>query len=192
MNHVRQRKSIVEAQRSALITEWFHTPMNEKGSPSELVSAWNSKIIDYVKRKGLAFYGPEAKFRSLMCEACCAFFAAFQENSDMSGPHRPSPIPLGWTNDAELVWMDYLQTFIFSHAFWQGFFVEYSELKDDEFFSLFKTKYAEIIQQFIIRDVEYCINYELLAYNSDKQLLRWSEWTEQEEEDDGAYDPYYD
>lgn len=192
MNHIRQGKSIKESVRRTLVTEWFHTPMNDMGTPSDLVSAWNSKIIDYVKRKGLSFYSPEAKFRALICEACCAFFSAFQDNCDISGPHRQSPIPQGWTNDAELVWTDYLQTFIFSQAFWQGFFAEYSELKDDEFFSEFKTKYSEIIQQCITRDVEYCINYELLAYNSDKQLIRWSEWTVQEEEDDAAYDPYYD
>jgi len=192
MNHIRQRKSIVEAEWSTLVTEWFQTPMNEKGSPAELLSEWNSKILDYVKRRELRFFISDMKFRGFLCEACCTYFSAFQKYSDINGPHRQAPKPLGWTNEAELTWTDYLQTFLFSETFWKGFFVGYSELNDDPFFTQFKIKYAEIIPLYIVRDVEYCINNEILTYNSEKQLVRYSEWTQYDEEDDMAYDPYFD
>ena len=106
---------------SERITRWFHSRNSDDMSPSTSVFAVMNKFANDVEQKGLNLTETNQRFYNLLCEATCALYRAQREGKRVVFTRRVRNPPPGWTKPIESMWMDHLETMIFSDTYWENF-----------------------------------------------------------------------
>ena len=103
------------------ITHWFHTRHSDEISPAHSVLAVASKFMNDVNHKRFDISESYQKFYNLLCEATCSLYRAEKHNKRVLFSRRIRNPPRGWTPSFEALWMDYLETILFSDTYWSAF-----------------------------------------------------------------------
>ncbi len=79
-----------------------------------------TKFMMDLEIRGLRLSDSDQEFYNLLCEATCAIYRANNKKSVRMVRRVRNP-PRGWTQDLETIWMDHLETQLFSSTYWYSF-----------------------------------------------------------------------
>ena len=105
---------------SETVNNWFHNNDDCGTSPACYIQHVSDCFLKQAKSSDLDLVCPDKIFRSFMCEALCVLYHAELTNRKLKGPVRKIQKPLNWNEEAEICWIDYLHSRIFSTTFWEA------------------------------------------------------------------------
>jgi hypothetical protein len=169
---------------SEKITQWFHTSNSDDISPAKSVHAVATKFMNDVEQKRFELADTRQKFYNLLCEATCALYRAASRNNNkrVIFSRRVRNPPPGWTNAIETLWMDYLETMVFSETYWTAFWRQMDDAQWENAVPEWRSYIQFVLLNCIQRDMYLLEDEGLIAKTEDGDFVKTEEY------DPPAYD----
>jgi hypothetical protein len=157
-------------------TQWFHTPYSDDISPANSVHAVATKFMNDVEQKRFGLADSHQKFYNLLCEATCALYRASRAGKRVIFPRRVRNPPVGWTNAIETLWMDYLETMLFSDTYWTAFWSQIDEAHWEYSIHEWRSYMQFVLLNCVQRDMYLLEDEGLIAKTDDGDYVKTEEY----------------
>lgn len=164
------------ADLSEKITQWFHLPRGDDTSPAHSVYAVASKFMNDSRQRGVRLADSHQKFYNLLCEATCSLYRAEKHNKRVIFNKRVRNPPHGWTPQIETMWMDYLETMLFSDAYWTAFWRDIDDATWEYDLREWRSFMQFVLLNAVQRDVYLLEDVGLLAKTDEGDFVKAEEY----------------
>lgn len=165
------------------INEWFYYNYNDDTSPALTVCDITTLFTKRLQHYNLLLTIPFKDFRDKLCEATCTMYAAQLENKYVAGPRKISNLPKNWNKNMEIIWEDYMSTFLFNDDFWDDFWNQIPICIWELQFSQFRTFIQNVLTQYVKRSYEFLEDNSLIVQNCDGQYIDINHFEDNDDDD---------
>jgi hypothetical protein len=124
-----------------------------------------------IENKGFRLCMTFKDFRDRICEATCTMYKANLESSEIRGPTKIPNAPKNWSKEIEIIWDDYIHTFLLTEEFWQAFWYDtYTSVWESQFPN-YRLYIQSILPFYVQRDCALLEDNNLVVQKGDGEYI---------------------
>jgi hypothetical protein len=153
------------------INNWFNKGKDGDIPPIHTVQEIAKKFRRHLEECNLSLTMNFASFFSKLCRATCTLALRRTDTKISELSYNIPPPPKDWSQEIEIIWNDYIESFYLNTDFWDSFWSTIETGIWELSLPHFRNYLQSILPLFIKRDLRLLIDSDLVAENSEGKYV---------------------